>query len=104
VSFTNLSIYSELIKGKIKHYRDANGLECDAIIALPNSKWCAIEIKIGGLKQEQEATKTLTKFINKVEESNNYESPTFSMVITAYGQPRLSKEGVFIVPITCLCE
>ena len=44
----DLRIYSNLLDGVIKHYRDNAGIECDTINYLRDGKWCAIEIKLGG--------------------------------------------------------
>lgn len=38
----DLTIYSELFNGELKHYRDSSGLEVDTIIKLPNGKYGAI--------------------------------------------------------------
>ena len=39
-------IYADAIDGNVYHYRDANGLECDAIVHLRNGSYGLIEIKL----------------------------------------------------------
>ena len=55
----DLTIYSSMFEGQVKHYRDGNGNECDAVITTNNNNWAAIEIKLGGYELEQEGIKTL---------------------------------------------
>ena len=43
----DLRVYAESIKGKVYHYRDANDLECDAVIHLRDGSYGLIEIKLG---------------------------------------------------------
>ena len=62
----DLKIYSDLIDGEVKHYRDSSGLECDAVIHLENGEWGAIEIKLGGEKLIEEGAKNLLKLQSNV--------------------------------------
>ncbi len=57
----DLRVYANALDGDVYHYRDKNGLECDAVIHLNNGKYGLVEIKLGGDKQIDEAVKTLTK-------------------------------------------
>ena len=98
----DLIIYSSLLDGKVKYYRDTSGRECDAIILLPDGRWAAIEVKLGGTDLELEAINNLNKIVNAVSKSDINKKPSFCMVITAFGNPRITKEGYYIVPLTCL--
>ena len=44
----DLRVYAEALDGKLYHYRDKTGLECDAVIHLRNGRYGLIEIKLGG--------------------------------------------------------
>ena len=44
----DLRIYADSLGGKVYHYRDKNGLECDAIVHLRNGKYGFVEVKLGG--------------------------------------------------------
>jgi len=46
----DLRVYADALGGTIYHYRDKNGLECDAVVHLRNSSFGLIEIKLGGDK------------------------------------------------------
>ena len=96
-----LSIYTQSLKGEIRHFRDGNGLECDAVIHLKNDKYALIEIKLGGKKLIGEGVLTLTNLRKKIIQ-NNQNEPSFSMIITASGDAYTTKEGIHIVPINML--
>ncbi len=98
----DLRIYSEILDGKIYHYRDSNGLECDAVIHLRNGKYGLIEIKLGGEKQTEEGASSLLKLSSKID-TDKMSSPSFLMVLTAVGKYAYQrKDGVWIVPIGTL--
>ena len=94
----DLKIYSSLIDGEVKHYRDSQGLECDSIIHLANGKWAPIEIKLGGEKLIEEGADNLNKLSKTVNEKNM----AFRMILTATGPAYQRKDGIYIVPITSL--
>lgn len=50
----DLRVYADTLDGKIYHYRDNNGLECDAVVHLPDGHYSLIEIKLGGDKLIEE--------------------------------------------------
>ena len=98
----DLRVYAESIDGTVYHYRDANGLECDAVIHLRNGSYGLIEIKLGGDKLIQEGVDNLKNMYNKID-TEKMKNPAFLMVITATGNYAYKREdGVYIVPIGCL--
>lgn len=98
----DLKIYAELMNGTIKHYRDNAGLECDAIIHLPNEKWAAIEIKLGGKDLIEYGAKKLKLLKNKIKEKSDLNEPEFMMILTAAGNLYTREDGIIVVPINCL--
>lgn len=98
----DLRVYAESIGGKVYHFRDRNGLECDAVIHLRNGSYALIEIKLGGDKLIDEGAANLLKLSSKID-TDRMKSPSFAMVLTAVGnRPYLRNDGVFVVPIGCL--
>lgn len=98
----DLRIYAESINGDLYHYRDSNGLECDAVVHLRNGKYGLIEIKLGGDKLIEEGVKNLRK-LNDILDIGKMGAPSFKMILTAVGQYAYRREdGVYIVPIGCL--
>ncbi len=98
----DLRVYSEAINGKVYHYRDKSGLECDAVIHLRNGKYGLIEIKLGGDNAINHAVETLTRLADKIDETK-MGKPSFLMVLTAVGEYAYRRaDGIWIVPIGCL--
>ena len=98
----DLKIYANTFGGEVRHYRDNAGLECDAVIHLPNGKWGAIEIKLGGEKAIDDAAKSLKLLKNKIINKSNEQEPSFMMILTAVGSLYQRDDGIIVVPINCL--
>lgn len=98
----DLRIYAESINGNLYHYRDANGLECDAVIHLRNGSYGLIEIKLGGEKLVNEGAENLKNMSLKID-TEKMSNPSFLMVLTATGKYAYKREdSVYVVPIGCL--
>lgn len=98
----DLRCYADALDGTVYHYRDSYGLECDAVIHLRNGNYGLIEIKLGGDEAINEAVATLTKFENNLDTSK-MKAPSFKMVIVGNGDIAYKrKDGILIVPISCL--
>lgn len=97
----DLKIYAESFDADLYHYQDYNNNEMDAVIAMPNGKWCGFEIKLGA-NQIDMAAENLIKIKNEIK-ANGGIAPNSLCVIcglsnAAYQRP----DGVFVVPITAL--
>ena len=98
----DLRVYAEALNGNVYHFRDSNGLECDAVVHLRNGQYGLIEIKLGGDKLIEEGAANLLKLREKID-TDKMSSPAFMMVLTAVGNFAYQrKDGVYIVPISCL--
>lgn len=98
----DLRVFADALDGEVFHYRDKNGLECDAVIHLRNGLYGLIEIKLGGDKNIEEGANTLKKLSSKID-TTKMKSPSFLMVLTAVGKYAYCREdGIYIVPIGCL--
>jgi predicted AAA+ superfamily ATPase len=98
----DLKIYAESFGGSLYHYQDYLGREIDAVIELPNSRWCAFEIKLGA-NQIDAAAENLLTIENIIKADPKGKPPAVLCVIcgmsnAAYQRP----DGVFVVPITAL--
>jgi predicted AAA+ superfamily ATPase len=96
----DLRIYAQGLDGEICHYRDESGLEADAIVTLPDGRWGAVEVKMGQ-SQVDEASANLLKLKAKVD-ADVMNPPSFLMVLTGNGYALRQKNGVLVVPISCL--
>ncbi len=98
----DLRVFADALDGQIYHFRDKNGLECDAVMHLRNGKYGLIEVKLGGDKLIEEGAKNLLTLAEKIN-TEKMSSPSFLMVLTATGNfAYRRKDGVCIVPIGCL--
>ena len=93
----DLRIYADQLGAKIRHYHDKSGLEADSIMVFDDGRWAAFEIKLGQ-HWVDEAAISLLKLKEKVSSD-----PIFLMVIVPDGFAYRRDDGVFVVPITCLC-
>ena len=98
----DLRVYADAIDAKVYHYRDKDGLECDAVIERRDGSYGLIEIKLGGESAIHEAQTSLNKLQNKIDTTKVGE-PVFRMVLTAVGTYALKlQDGTLVVPIGCL--
>jgi hypothetical protein len=98
----DLRVYSQPLRGEVYHYRDKDGLECDAVVHLPNGHYGLIEIKLGGEKAIEDGASTLKRLSSKID-LDHMNAPSFMMVLTAVGSfAYRRKDGVLVVPISTL--
>ena len=98
----DLRVFADALDGHVFHYRDKNGLECDAVIHLRNGSYGLIEIKLGGEKLINDGIEALKTLTDKIDTARMKE-PSFRMVLTAVGKFAYRQEdGIYIVPIGCL--
>lgn len=98
----DLRIFADALNGKVYHYRDKDGQECDAVIHLRNGKYGLIEIKLGGNKLIEEGAKSLKTMADKID-TDKMNPPSFLMVLTGTGDFAYQRhDGVFVVPIGSL--
>jgi predicted AAA+ superfamily ATPase len=98
--YRDFCVYADMLDGTVYHYRDESGLEADAIVALPDGRWGAIEVKLGEFEFE-EAAQTLKRLKAKVLKDAG--APSFLAIVTASGGLAYTREdGVAVIPIDCL--
>ena len=98
----DLRVYADAIGGNVYHYRDKNGLECDAVVHLRNGDYGLIEIKLGGDNLIEEGASSLKELATKID-TTKMKTPSFMMVLIGIGSYAYQREdGVWVVPISCL--
>lgn len=98
----DLRVFADSIGGSVYHYRDKDGLECDAVVHLRNGMYGLIEIKLGGEVLIEEGAKTLTTLEKKID-VDKMNAPSFSMVLVGVGDYAYKRsDGIYVVPIGCL--
>jgi predicted AAA+ superfamily ATPase len=97
-----VSVMSSALPTPVRYYRDADGLELDAIIELRDGRWAAIEIKLSENKVEA-AIRNLVRLKDKIAANPAAQNPlpSFLAVITGKSQYcRRTPEGIYVIPIT----
>lgn len=98
----DLRVYANALDGRVYHYRDKSGLECDAVVHLRNGRYGLVEIKLGGDSLIEDGAKTLKALAEKID-TGKMKEPSFLMVLTGVGDyPLRRSDGVYVVPIGCL--
>lgn len=99
----DLRVFADALKGKVYHYRDKSGLECDAVVHLRDGRYGLIEIKLGGETLIREGAATLNLLSAQIDETR-MKAPSFKMVLTATGEfaYRRPEDGIYVVPVGCL--
>ncbi len=98
----DLRVYADSLNGEVYHYRDKDGLECDAVIHLKNGKYGLVEIKLGGDKLIDEGAANLQALQKKID-TDKMKMPSFLMVLTGTGDYAYCRQdGVLVVPIGSL--
>ena len=98
----DLRIYADALEGSVSHYRDRNGLECDAVMHLWDGRYGLIEVKLGGKELIDEGATNLTKLASKID-TDKMSKPSFLKVVTGVGEHCYRREdGVCVVPATTL--
>ena len=98
----DLRVYSEALNGKVYHFRDRNGLECDAVVHLRDGSYGLVEVKLGGDTLINAGASTLKELAGKID-TDRMKQPSFMMVLTAIGPYAYRREdGVYVVPVSCL--
>lgn len=98
----DLRVYAEALDGELYHYRDSNGLECDAVLHRRNGSYALFEVKLGGNERINEGAASMTELANNIN-TDKMPAPSFMVVITGVGQYAYQrKDGVYVIPIGCL--
>lgn len=98
----DLRVFTDALNGDVYHYRDKDGLECDAVVHLRNGSYGLIEVKLGGDKLIEEGAASLIRLSEKID-TEKMKKPSFLMVLVGMnGYAYRRSDGVYVVPIGCL--
>lgn len=98
----DLRVYAEVLDGKLYHYRDSSGLECDTVLHRRNGSYALIEVKLGGETKIEEGASSLKSLAGKID-TTRMPNPSVMMVLTAVGKYAYRRpDGIYVVPIGCL--
>ncbi|MCQ2280288.1 MAG: DUF4143 domain-containing protein [Bacteroidales bacterium] len=98
----DLRVYADALNGTVYHFRDRNGLECDAVVHLRNGHYGLVEVKLGGSSAIESAAKTLKSLSDKID-TTKMPVPSFCMILTGVGEFAYQRtDGIWVVPVGCL--
>ena len=98
----DLRVYAEALDGKLYHYRDSTGLECDTVLHRRNGSYALMEVKLGGKDLIDEGAANMLKLSKNID-TDRMPAPSFMAVIIGVGQYAYQREdGVYVIPIGCL--
>ena len=98
----DLRAYAEALDGELYHYRDSNGLECDTVLHRRNGTYALLEVKLGGEEHIEEGASNMKTLADNID-TNRMLPPAFMAVIVGIGKYAYQrKDGVFVIPISCL--
>ena len=95
-----LRVYAQANDAKVYHYRDASGLEVDAIVQKYNGDWCAFEIKLG-TGQIETAAASLHKFASILDDKR-VKPPKSLNIITGTGVSYTRNDGINVISLGSL--
>ena len=102
LAIRDLRTYAGELGGRLYHYHDKSGLECDAVMRLENGQYGLIEIKTGGETLIAKGEKSLKDLATKID-TTKMPHPSFLMILTADGDfAYRTNADVWVCPIGCL--
>lgn len=96
----DLTVFAAALDGEVTHYRDSYGKEIDAIITLPDGRWGAVEVKLGG-QQFASGAAALNAAIQQVD-TEEIGEPVFRLVVTGTGPVLTADDGMITLPLSVL--
>jgi predicted AAA+ superfamily ATPase len=96
----DLRVYAQGLDGQVRHYRDSNGLEVDAIVETDAGQWAAFEVKLSPASVEAGAA-SLLKFADGID-TVKCGPPAALTVITGTGYGYVRPDGISVIPIGAL--
>ena len=98
----DLRVYAEALDGKLYHYKDSTGLECDTVLHRRNGSYALLEVKLGGEDNIKEGAANMLKLAANID-TDKMPAPSFMAVIIGVGKYAFRRDdGVYVIPIGCL--
>ncbi len=96
----DLTVFASIMGGEVRHYRDSNDKEIDAIITLLDGRWGAVEVKLGGA-QALAGMESLNSVIEQID-TDVIGEPAFRLVVTGTGPILTAEDGTVTAPLRAL--
>jgi len=96
----DLRVFAQALDATLYHYRDAAGLEVDAIVERRDGTWAAFEVKLGPGAVD-DAARSLLRLAGRVD-TTRHGQPACLVVMTGWGYGYRRPDGVDVVPLGAL--
>jgi predicted AAA+ superfamily ATPase len=96
----DLMAFATRLGGEVRHYRDSNGHEIDAVITLRDGRWGAAEVKLG-FGQIAAGAASLARALDQID-LTTLGKPAFRLIITGTGATMTMPDGTITCPLTAL--
>lgn len=96
----DLTVLATTLGGEVRHYRDSNGKEIDAVVTLPDGRWAAVEVKLGGPQMTAGAA-SLRDAVAQID-TDAVGEPAFRLVVTGTGPILTLDDGTITCPLRAL--
>jgi predicted AAA+ superfamily ATPase len=96
----DLRVFAQALDATVSHYRDAAGLEADAIVERRNGAWAAFEVKLGPSSVDDGA-RSLLRLAERVDADRHGRAAAL-VVVTGWGYAYRRSDGVCVVPVGAL--
>lgn len=100
LALRDLRVYAQHLRGEVDSWRDSNGNEVDAIVAVRGGGWGAFEIKLNPTAVDAAAS-ALTRFAANID-TTIHQEPKVLAVITSTGYGGRRDDGIHVIPISTL--
>lgn len=98
----DLRVFADVLDGRVCHYLDKSGLECDFVICLRDGRYGLVEVKLGGDRLIESGAESLKALAGKLDLSK-MRGPSFLLVVVADGDYAYRrKDDVIVCPISAL--
>ena len=97
----DLRIYADTIGAGLYHYQDYAGREFDAVLEMPDRRWCGIEVKLGA-RQIDAAAANLLRVNSAIREAKGDPASWLLVICGLCNAAYRREDGVYVVPITML--
>lgn len=97
----DLRVLSQPLDGAVRYF-ETDAHEIDAIIDLPDGRWAAVEIKLGGQELIDAGAASVRAAVDSIDPERT-PRPSFMAVVTANGRYAYRRDdGVFVLPLGSL--
>lgn len=93
----DLAVFASALGGEVRHYRDSYGQELDAVVTIPDGRWGAVEVKLGG-GQIAAGVQSVNRVVEQID-TDAVGEPAFRLVVTGTGPTLVADDGTVVTSL-----